>query len=137
MLIFPEKEASNISIDDENLKLTLKDGKLKIYALKDIVRIILSEKFDGIYINSNNETKTYKLPIDYKNIEKMIDSVNGLGIFLKEAQLIETNEKMDSNKDLNNVKTTYKTRFKRYTITRNIDASNGSKTIYYTNNFSR
>ncbi|MBI4210431.1 MAG: hypothetical protein HY544_02915 [Candidatus Diapherotrites archaeon] len=134
LAIFPEKSAGSLEIDAEKIVLSMDNNTVCAIYLKDIDRIILSEKFNGLYINSKNGQDSYRLPLSYADIEQRIDAINSPPIFKKEGQLIEGNSPdLGPHKNLEGIKTSYRQyRAKGGGYEREIDSAHGAKTIYYT-----
>jgi hypothetical protein len=133
IIFFPEKKGKSILITYESIKINLENNKTDIYPCKEINRIVLTEGTNGIFINSVNGKESYSLPNSYTDLERQIDKINSPKIFTKEKQLIETNEKMDPNKDLTNTKNTVKVGSKHNSDEEIIKSENGRMVIYYEN----
>lgn len=142
MLVFPDVKATDIKFGGDKIDLILQDGHIDSYMWATIRRIILTENLHGIYISSDQKTKTYQLPIQYKIIEENLDNLlaTTTSIHLKkEKQWVESNQaELNPDKDPTGVKRSYVTAgshhlgrgfFSGRTVY--IDSANGVETIYY------
>jgi hypothetical protein len=137
MIFFPEIIARGIKFDDKRIDIFLEHGNIDSYSWGQINRIILTENFDGIYIKSDHKANTYRLPIEYKTLEKSIDDVirvNSSILLKKEKQWIQSNQDgLDPNKNPENVKRTYMARAgsRGGSYEQTIESKHGIETIYY------
>ncbi len=143
MLIFPEKKATAIRFEKDQIIISLGNGTSDSYTWNTINRIILTEKSKGIFINSNKGKQSYTLPEDYKETESKVDAAllaNPTIVIKKEKQWVHSNQKgLNPNKSSRGVKRTYSqtsTRELADTMYLNkqkttIDSRHGVEVIYY------
>ncbi len=111
LILFPEKKGMQINFTNEAVSILKADGNTDTFPWNTIIRIILSENFDGIFINSNSKKETYALTLRYKDLENMIDNIlrSNPNIQLKkDEQWVHSNQEgLDQNKNPEGVKRTY------------------------------
>jgi hypothetical protein len=138
IFLFPDIKAKDIKFDNQKIDLILGNGYIDSYPLESINRIILSENLDGLYINANNRKEVYKLPINYKVIEKNLDDIlatNSNTSLKKEKQWIESNQtELNPNKDPKGVKRNYMDSMgsiHKRLVGRKVSSVHGVEVIYY------
>ncbi|MBF0479572.1 MAG: hypothetical protein HQL26_08820 [Candidatus Omnitrophica bacterium] len=134
MVLFPEKQAFDFSIDQEKIVFQLEKQPPVSYFLNEVNRIIIMETTNSIFINSVKSKDAYQLSmsLSYKQSEAKIDAINDPPIFKKERQFVETNAKdVDPNKSTEGVKRTT-SRGLLHTYVYKINPEKAREVIYYT-----
>lgn len=134
-IIFPPREATEISFSSTGIAVRLADGSEERYSWPEIRRMTLGEVVNGILIKGNGSAVQYMLPLTYKVLEQRIDETIAQSAhkFKKEKQWIASNRAgLNPDKDPVGVKRTYRERAGKGFRERTVDAAHGAEVIYYT-----
>ena len=98
LVIFPSKKALDVDFSHEGVRVMLTDSGSKLYPWDSILKLGVTENFDGIYISSTIDKQQYAFPQTYIQLEERIDAaLKNLHIdsFKKETTLLDSNQEDD------------------------------------------